>query len=88
LQLYGWYPAKLLCSWGFSREEYCSGLPHPASRDLPDPETEPLSLTSTALTVGSLSLAPSGKPSSSHQHRIFMATRLHEITRVIMEKPE
>ena len=34
---------------GFSRHEYWSGLPHPPPRDLPDPETEPVSLASPAL---------------------------------------
>ena len=31
---------------GFSRQEYCSGLPFPSSRDLPDPGIEPVCLTS------------------------------------------
>ena len=34
---------------GFSRQEYWSGLPWPPPGDLPDPETEPESLTSPAL---------------------------------------
>ena len=41
------YPAPL--SMGFSRQEYWSGLPCPASGDLPDPGIEPSSLTSPAL---------------------------------------
>ena len=28
LQLHGMQPARLLCPWGFSRQEYWSGLPH------------------------------------------------------------
>ena len=28
-------------SVGFSRQEYCSGLPFPSPGDLPDPGTEP-----------------------------------------------
>ena len=37
-------------SMGFSRREYWSGLPYPPSfRDLPDPETEPISLMSPVL---------------------------------------
>ena len=36
-------------SVGFSRQEYWSGLPCPPPGDLPDPGTEPLSLTSPAL---------------------------------------
>ena len=30
-------------SMGFSRQEYCSGLPFPPPRDLPDPGIEPAS---------------------------------------------
>ena len=33
-------------SMGFSRQEYCSGLPCPPPGDLPDPGIEPASLTS------------------------------------------
>ena len=46
---------------GFSRQEYCSELQCPSPGDLPDPGIEPASLTSPALTVGSLPLAPLGK---------------------------
>ncbi|XP_055427442.1 uncharacterized protein LOC129645921 isoform X7 [Bubalus kerabau] len=44
---------QILCaplSMGFSRHEYCSGLPCPPPGDLPDPEIEAPSLTSPALT--------------------------------------
>ena len=40
---------SLLCPLGFSRQEYWSGLPCPPPRNLPDPEMEPTSLTSSAL---------------------------------------
>ena len=33
-------PARLPCPWGFSRQEYWSGLPCPPRGDLPDPEIE------------------------------------------------
>ena len=36
-------------SMGFSRQEYWSGLPCPPPEDLPNPETEPTSLSSPAL---------------------------------------
>ena len=36
----------------FSRQEYWSGLPCLPPEDLPDPETEPLSLMSPALAGG------------------------------------
>ena len=37
-------PARLLCPWGFSRQEYWSGLPCPSLGDLPNLENEPTSL--------------------------------------------
>ena len=37
---------------GFSRQEYCSGLPFPSPGDLPDPGIELMSITSPALTSG------------------------------------
>ena len=43
-------PARLLCPWGFSRQEYWSGSPCPPPGDLTDPGIEPLSLESPALT--------------------------------------
>ena len=45
-------------SMEFSRQEYWSGLPCPPPGDLPGPGTEPMSLTSPALAMGSLP----GKP--------------------------
>ena len=48
-------------SLGFPRQEYRSGLPCPPPGDLPDPGIEPMSLTSLALQVNSLPLAPPGK---------------------------
>ena len=39
-------------SIGFSRQEYCSGLPCPFQGDLPDPGIEPTSLMSPALAGG------------------------------------
>ena len=50
-------------SLGFSRQEYWSGLPCPPPRDLPNPGFGPVSLISNLhWQVGSLSLAPPGKP--------------------------
>ena len=49
-------------SMGFSRQEYWSGLPCPPPGYLPDPGIEPVSLTSPALPVGSLPLAPPRNP--------------------------
>ena len=48
-------------SMGFSRQKYRSALPCPPPGDLPDPEIEPMSLTSNLhWQVGSLPLAPPG----------------------------
>ena len=44
---------------GFSRQEYCSGLPFPSPGDLPDPGTEP---GSPALEADALTSKPPGKP--------------------------
>ena len=41
LQPYGLQPARLLCPWGFSRQEYWSGLPFPSPGDLPSPGLNP-----------------------------------------------
>ena len=49
-------------SMEFSRQEYWSGLPCSPPGDLPDPESEPLSLRSPALQAGSLLLALPGRP--------------------------
>ena len=48
---HGLEPARLLCPWGFLKQESWSGLPFPSPGDLPDPGIEP---RSPALQVGSL----------------------------------
>ena len=40
LQPHGLQTARLLCPWGFSRQEHWSGLPFPSPRDLPKPGIE------------------------------------------------
>ena len=52
-------PARLLCPWGFSRQEYWSGLPCPPPGDRPNPGVEPRFPT---LQVDSLPSEPPGKP--------------------------
>ena len=47
---------------GFSRQEYCSGLPFPSPWNLPDPGIEPKSLESLAMVGGFFTTAPPGKP--------------------------
>ena len=46
-------------SMGFSRQEYCRGLPFPPPEDLPDPGIKP---ASPALQADSLLSEPLGKP--------------------------
>ena len=46
---HGLQPARLFCPWGFSRQEYWSGLPCPPPGDLPHPGIEPVSLVSPAV---------------------------------------
>ena len=46
-------------SMGFPRQKYCSGLPFPPPRDLPDPGIEP---GSPGLQAGSLLSEPPGSP--------------------------
>ena len=46
-------------SMGFSRQEYCSGLPFPSPGDLPDPGIKP---RSPALQTDALTSEPPGKP--------------------------
>ena len=46
-------------SMGFSRQEYCSGLPFPPPGDLPDPGIKP---GSPALEADALASEPPGKP--------------------------
>ena len=62
LQLHGLSSARLLCPWGFSRQEYWSGLPCPPPGDLPNPGIEPRSPT---LQADSLPPEPSGKPKNT-----------------------
>ena len=52
-------PARLLCPWGFSRQEYWSRLPCPPPGHLPDPGIEP---RSPPLQMDSLTAEPPGKP--------------------------
>ena len=58
------------CPWGFSGQEYWSGLPFPPPGDLPDPGIRPASLMSPALQAGSLPLALPGILSIKHCARL------------------
>ena len=50
---------QALQSMGFSKQEYCSGLPFPSPGDIPNPGIKP---TSLALAVGLFTAEPPGKP--------------------------
>ena len=54
---HGLQPARLLGPWGFSRQQYWSGLPGPPPGELPNPETEP---GSPVLQADSLPSEPPG----------------------------
>ena len=56
------WPTRLLCPWGFSRQEYWSRLLSPPPKDLPNQRIEP---RSPALQVDSLLSEPSGKPKNT-----------------------
>ena len=62
VQPYRLKPARLLCPWGFSRQESWSGLPCPPPGDLPKLGIEPTSPEFPALQVDSLLTEPPGKP--------------------------
>ena len=74
-------PARLLCPWGFSRQEHWSKLPCPPPVDLPNPGIEPRSPT---LQADSLLSEPPGKPmntgvgSLSLLQRIFPTQELNQ----------
>ena len=62
LRPHGLYSARLLCLWGFSRQENWNGLLCSPPGDLPNPEIEP---TSPTLQVDSLPSEPPGKPKNT-----------------------
>ena len=62
LRPHGLQPTRLLCPWGFSRQEYWSGLPCPPPGDLPQPGIEATSRKSPVLAGGFFTTEPPGKP--------------------------
>ena len=73
-------PARLICPWGFSRQEYWSGLPCPPPEDLPNPEIEPRSPTLQAdslpsETPGKRNISPWGCHNQIAQTGWFMKSR-------------
>ena len=67
---HGLQPARLLCPWGFSRQEYWSGLPCPSPGYLPDPGIEP---RFPALQAVSSPSEPPGKPVASFCTKCIVA---------------
>ena len=61
------------CPWGFSRQEYCSGLPCPLPGDLPNPGIEPMSPT---LQADYLPAEPSRKPKSTGVGRLSLLQQI------------
>ena len=59
---------QALLSLGFSRQEYCRGLPCPSPGDLPNPMIEPTSPMAPALQMDSLPLSHLG----SSQYYIYI----------------
>ena len=59
LQSHGLQPVRLLCPWGFSKQEYWSGLPCLPPGDLPNVGIKP---RSPSLQADSLPSEPPGKP--------------------------
>ena len=66
---HGLKSTKRLCPWGFSRQEYWSGLLFPSPGDLPDPGIEP---GSPALQADSLLSESPGKPLRDENYYLSM----------------
>ena len=62
LQPHGLQPVRLLCPWGFSKQEYWSGLPCLPPVDLPNPG---IKSRSPALQEDCLLSEPPGKPKNT-----------------------
>ena len=69
-------PASLLCPWGFSRQNYWSGLLCPSPVDLPNPGIEP---GSPALQEDSLPAELPGKPSINLYSSLILSSHMHNI---------
>ena len=62
LRPHGLQPTRLLCPWGFSRQDYWSGLPCPPPGHLSNPGIKP---RSPVLQADSLLSEPPGKPKNT-----------------------
>ena len=75
---HGLQPARFLCPWGFSRQEFWSGLPCPPPGDLPNPRIKP---RPPALQADSLLTEPPGKPKNTGVSILSLAHYLHRANR-------
>ena len=66
---HGLQPTRLLCPWGFSRQEYRSGLPCPPPGDHPNPGIE---TRSPMLQADTLPSEPPGKPKKTGVDSLFL----------------
>ena len=71
----------------FSRKEYWSGVPFPASRDLPDPGIEPTSPKSPALADGFFTTVSSGRSKDRYHSFIKMCNDIMFIVLSSMAAP-
>ena len=69
LQPHGLQPARLLCPWGVSRQQYGSGLPCPPPGGLPDPGSE--WTQGSTMQADSLPTEPPGKPQRNYSKKLF-----------------
>ena len=69
LQSHRLQPTRLLCPWGFSRQDYWSGLPCPPPGDFPNPGIEP---SLSCLLHWQASFLPSVPPGRPQQLCTFM----------------
>ena len=76
LQPHGLWPARLLCPWGFSRQEHWSGLPFPSPGDLPNPGIEPKSPASSPLAGGFFTTSFLESPQSEREFMMPLYFRL------------
>ena len=73
---HGLQPARPLCPWGFSMQEYWIGLPSSPPGDLPDPRIKP---KCRALQADSLPIEPPGKPNHPPSHHYYLPPTTLEI---------
>ena len=73
LQPHGLQPTRLLCPWGFSRQEYWSGLPCPSPGDLLNPGIKP---RSPILQANSLPTEPKPKHLYSNMKNKLIISKL------------